>query len=540
MFSKSKRPLWFWIAGTLALMVGVATFANEHGRQITINTLWLGLASSLIALPLAAVIVWATRPSSWISRLLLVTTIGMLGIPVILQASAWDSAFGKLGWLTSQQGQVLQPIITGWWAAIWIHGVAAAPTAAIIFMIGLSLGGRSYEEPAALETGRSSVFWYVTLPRLLPVVVAAAVWTMIGCAREIAVTDLYQIGTVAEQVYLGFALGELRFNMGNWSSEQIQRAENLGLFTTLVTTAWLMLASIWLFQRMLPTKSESDLQPDAGAEVLHTTARSAVAALTLLLIVAIPLVNLLLRASFTVVNIDGTPTPSYSVNQIFSATGRALTAQRDAFCWSTTIAFCSSAIIMLAGAVLAWFSRRSRFWKWVLLLSLALACATPGPLMGKGLAFLLGNTQAPFLNWLYNYTIFAPMVANLCFCWPMGAILVWFLFGNVGSDTVENARIEGANEMTLLFQMGVLSQWRGLLGCWLIVMAICFGELSASRLVMPAGMQTVPSSVLGFMHAGVDEMTATLTIITSLGLIAISLIGWSIVRLNQTRFDRKW
>jgi ABC-type spermidine/putrescine transport system permease subunit II len=52
-------------------------------------------------------------------------------------------------------------------------------------------------------------------------------------------------------------------------------------------------------------------------------------------------------------------------------------------------------------------------------------------------------------------------------------------------------------------------------------------------------MDTVPRLMLGLLHAGVDEMTAALTIVTVGIILLISIAGWGLIRLNHFLNSRK-
>ena len=102
-------------------------------------------------------------------------------------------------------------------------------------------------------------------------------------------------------------------------------------------------------------------------------------------------------------------------------------------------------------------------------------------------------------------------------------------------DSQENAQLEGASTLSRLMSLGIASNHWAFLGIWLITFAACFGELSASQMVLPPGIDTVPRLTLGLLHSGVDEMTAALTIVTVAFLFLISGLGCAAIWLNNRR-----
>lgn len=515
----------------LAVLLGIwlAFFSSSPSeRLLAIRTFGLGFCAFGIALPLGILTAWVCTGKGWISTIVLLGTVASLFIPMFIHVSAWDAAFGKLGWLTSVQGQILVPLIPGWWAASWIHGIAASSQVAIIFLVGLSLGGRVFEEQALLDASSFRVFWSVTIVRFWPLGVLAFLWVVVACSREIAVTDLYQIGTLAEQIYLGYSLAGT--SAGVTGLEVGVGGVSYGL--TLSMLAVLIALSMVLFFAV--TQTEYEAGGFRAGRVERNGFTKNLAGLGLVVVAfLIPIGNVVLRACFYVRPVEGVPTQGYSVVQCFSAIRRACFDYQDEFIWSTIIAFASASMILLLAT---WISSMGRKFAWVQLLfavTLAVSFAVPGPLLGTVIASVTGAADGRWFVWLFNYTVFAPVLANFIFCWPLGALVVWFVFRKIPEDALESARVEGAGKITRYLSLGIKANWLPLLGCWLITFACCFGELSASQMVRPAGMDTVPRKMLGDLHAGVNELTAGITIVTVLVIVGISAAGWWVVRWNQ-------
>ena len=520
-----------WLVATI--VVGVLLFATSSPADcaVAIRTIALGLSASAIAIPVGGLIAWVCRGSGLISRAMFVCTMALLLIPMFIHVSGWDAAFGKLGWLTSTQGKVLQPIVSGWTAAAWIHGIAAAPQVAIVLLIGMTIGGRVFEEQASLDADPVGVFWNVTFKRLWPLSILSVIWIVVSCAREIAVTDIYQIGTLAEQIYLGYSLG-LNSIVGTWTPEQLAQAGDLGPMLTIVIIAWLALTGFCMF--IFLTDLEFESQAIIPASIKRSSLPQKMVGIVLMLLtIAIPIGNVVIRACFYVRPVDGVPTQGYSIGQMWGAIRRSVSDYQNEFIWSFLIGAVSATLIIVLASWLAFAARRSRAFQIVFAILLAVSCALPGPWIGTTLSAVFAEVENETVRWLYNYTITAPVVANLIFCWPIGALVVWFVFRKIPQDALDSASVEGAGGMTNFFRFAIAGNVLAIAGCWLISFAFCFGELSASHIVRPAGMDTVPRKMLGDLHAGVNELTAGITIVTAFTVVVISLIGWSFIRLNQ-------
>lgn len=532
----NRRVLPAVFCWALLLGVWLAFFwSSPAERLLALRTFGLGFCAFGIALPLGILTAWVCMGRGLISNLVLLGTVASLFIPMFIHVSAWDAAFGKLGWLTSAQGQILVPLIPGWWAASWIHGIAASSQVAVIFLVGLSFGGRIFEEQALLDTSPFRVFWSVTVVRLWPLGFLAFLWVVVSCAREIAVTDLYQIGTLAEQIYLGYSLGG-----GSTASEVLGGGiGGVSYGLTLSLLAVLAAFSMVLFFAMTQVEYESGAfrtvrVKDSGSG--RTLVGLGLIAVTFL----IPIGNVVLRACFYVRPVDGVPTQGYSIVQLFSAIRRACFDYQDEFIWSAIIALTSASMILLAATWISAVGRKSGWVQVLFACTLAISFALPGPLLGMSIASVMGFLDGRWFVWLFNYTIFAPVLANFIFCWPLGALVTWFVFGKIPEDALESVRVEGAGKLTSYLSLGIRANWLPLLGCWLITFACCFGELSASQIVRPAGIDTVPRKMLGDLHAGVNELTAGITIVTVLVIVGVSVAGWWVVSLSHKLNERKY
>ena len=90
-----------------------------------------------------------------------------------------------------------------------------------------------------------------------------------------------------------------------------------------------------------------------------------------------------------------------------------------------------------------------------------------------------------------------------------------------------------------MLNLAVLGNWQVLVGILLLCFAISFGELSASQMALPPGIDTVPRVTLGLLHAGVNERTAAITIVSAALIVCVSASGWMFVCLKPSKISRK-
>ena len=495
-------------------------------QQIALlQTFSLGITAACVAIPLGLAMVAVIRRWGVIGRLTLLAMIGLLFFPLFLHVSLWDAAFGRLGWLTSTRGEVLTPIVSSWFAATWIHGVAATPQVALIFLLGLSTGSRVHEEQALLDADRWQVLIHVKMRRIVPLAGLAIMWVVVICSREIAVTDIYRIETLAEQIYLGFSLGALGAVAGAWSPQQLAAATDFQIGWSLLPFFGIALVCTYaIIQLATPKQPFGDWKPTRRFN--QTFISSLVGILLLILFLVVPFANVIYRCGFEVKPVDGIAVHGFSWAQVGAVLQRASTGFGKEFFWSTTIATVAAGLILVTVIPFCWLASQRAGWRFAYIGLIALCLTIPGPLIGTLIAETFSGVTMPGLIWLYDRTIFAPALASTIFFWPLAAILVWYLFSQIDQDATANAQLDGASSSRILWQFGIRANAYPLLGCWLLTFALCFGELSASQLVLPPGMDTLPRLMLGLLHAGVDEMTAAIAILIAVIIVVVSLLAY--------------
>ena len=299
---------WVAIAIGLIFVLGAIAVGDVWSR-----TLGLGLAASALAIPLGLTICWAIQQGGRTGRWLMLACLVLSMLPMVIHVSAWDAAIGKLGWLTTVRGNVLTPLLSGWWAAVWTHGVIAAPQIGLLLYFCENKQQRIYEEQAALDAGGWTTFFTITLWRLWPLLMVAVLWVIVTCSREITVTDLYQVETFAEQIYLGYSLGTGN-TAGIWPTA-IDVEVNVGFWTTAMYVSMLAVAAVAMFMILTDVSRPHENDTSSSSRPSKWTA-SAVGGVLLLLLVVVPAANVFVRASFYVDTVNGQLTQQYSLEQI--------------------------------------------------------------------------------------------------------------------------------------------------------------------------------------------------------------------------------
>lgn len=529
---KQNSIIWSWVLFTGLILGFWSIWGSAYDWLVLANTFTLGILSAAISIPLGSLLANAGARSTLMGRLTLVLTLAFALIPIVFQVSCWDSAFGKLGWITSSLTGTNQPIVSSWVATIWIHAVSLAPQIGIFYLVVVLGGSRVQEEQALIDSTAWQVFWRVGIRRYLPVTAAAAGWSIICCAREIAVTDIYQVGTIAEQVYLGFSLGQFSTLLGTGPATQLATDNTLSLGLQIATISWLVVSSILLFSRLIPHEVHAEnFRPHRKLPPQSFTAR-VVNAVVLLLLFGVPVWNLFAKASFQIVRIDGAPVGTHSYAGVVNSLRRAVSDYTPQTYWSFLIGICCVGIVLVLGLALIWWAKKSRMAKFILLATISVCFALPGPVIGTVLLRVYSLSDIELIAFLFNRTLAPTILAGAIYCLPISVVLLWFVVSTTAKDSEEHLSLEGAGRWKRFWQLSVVANILPITGIAILCFVLAYGELSATQMLLPPGVETVPRLTLGLMHAGVNNMTAALSIVNIIAILLVSGSGWWLISLK--------
>lgn len=514
------------LALAAACLATAAVLLREDPRQLLLlrNTLLLAAGSCAISLPLGtalAFLLWRTDLPG--RRLALAALAGLLLTPLYLQAAAWDAGWGQLGWYSLACGPPAAPWLSGWLGAIWVHSLASVPW--VVMLVGAAAVAiePELEEDALLSGSPWQAFAHVSLPRLPAGVAVAAGWVLLATATEMTVTDLFRVRTYAEELYTGLALGDSL--AGAWRTAVPGILAGSALVLVAIAAAVRAASTLQTPQR--PARSyrlKTARIPAAGAVLLCC-----------LLIAGIPLANLLGKAGLVVEQIGDVRVRQWSAERFLHVMASSLWSFRQELFWTLLIGGLAATCAVTCGAGLAWSARRGGWRAAPAFLVAAAGLALPGPLIGLGVIWLLDREGLGLLIWLYDRTVFAPVLAITVRVLPLAILGCWYVLRSIADDALDSAACEGAGAWAR-FRLVALPQRRaGLTTVWLAVFAAAAGDLACSILVVPPGVTTVPIRVFGLIHAGVDDQVAGLCLIVFAGLAAVVATAiWLLQRHGRT------
>lgn len=517
MTAKPPRRLILLVLLTAALSAG--GLAGERTRGLLLASAELGLGALAIALPIGSVLaVLLVKTNVPGKRMAIWLLVSMLFIPLHLFAAAWRAGFGTLGWYT-QLGAgdaPVDPLLRGMPAAVWIHGLAAVAWVALILGAALRSVDARLEQHALLSYSPLAVLGRVSFRYAAPSVLIAAGWVMIVAASEMSVTDLFQVRTFAEEVYTQHAMRAL---------DPVDPAAPAGSFPLSeffwgLAALWLAAVAVLLGVAGLVARVVTHSGQPPWKLPVSAGAATVVLGVLLALIVALPLGNLFYKAGGRAVREGDGWRREWSAGKAVGEIATAPVRYRRELGQSAKLGLTVATAAVLVGGAIAWRLTHGGWERtgWIALLALGLM--TPGPLVGLAAIRVLNqptDSTLWFLSWLYDRTLFAPWLVQTVRAVPLVALVLWPVWQSVPRAVLESARLDGAWGWWVAARMRAPA----VAAAWLLGVALSFGELSATLLVMPPGDLTMTLQLFNLLHSGVDDRVAAISLVmlATIGLL---------------------
>jgi iron(III) transport system permease protein len=439
----------------------------------------VAVGGAVMAGTLLAVLVFRTRGrfrGAMIALLLLGAT-----IPLYVVGAAFFAIGGIERWRESA-------VVVG-----AIHAAAHLPFATLIIGLALRAVPGELEEAALVDGGSPvAVLARVTLPSARGGLLAAAVLVLVWVAADYGISDVLLVRTFAEETYTQFAL-----------YGRPQEAALAGLPQVLVLAPLLVIVGRYVMgatDRGAATEATSP-QP------FRLGGRSWV--LTVIAILAagapagIPSVLLTARASAV----------HEAVEMVASLRPELLATLGT----SVPAAFACAALAVGP----AWVILRRRRAGGALAAGLAVALATPAPVLAVGLILLVNRSEPAWAGALYD----SPAILTVAYVarfLPVAVLVLMAVMRAVPRDCEDAARTDGCGRLGVWWRIVWPLTLPGVLLAAFVVMILCLAELPATVLLSPPGCETVAVRYFTLIHYGLYPDAALLCVIS----IAVVVLPW--------------
>ncbi len=477
----------------------------------------------LIAVPVGVSLAVLLIRTNVIGKRLLWLAIGsQIATPLYVCAGSWNAGFGSQGWWPLSQVVATQFEVSAVLAVIFVHAVAAIPWVCLIVSFGLMWTRQSLEESALIEGGLPFVLMRVIGPSLRPWIALSGLWCCVPVLTEMVVTNLYQVPTIAEQVYLDASRGTV--SPLTYPVAVVCCMLPIVVFTILVG-------------RHLPPWTEmvlraSQHQPRNLLWRQYRTPVSLIAWFFAIGLVILPIANLIFKAGWQpYTDVDQTMRYGWSFSRFSTTVIESLTLFTSEFYWSALLAIlAATTALLLAAAIL--LSLRGKLARSLVGLVMLLLIGTPGALVGTLLIFILNRSEPAVLGMLFDRTLAAPILAQQFRLLPLAVLMVVGLMSTIDRRSWEIARLEGLSiwqRLRTVVWPQTGSRWALI---WLILVVLSVGELSSTILVLPPGVTTLSMRLFEMLHFGMRHQDSGLCLL----LLAI---GWGVSSITlKTLTDR--
>ncbi len=222
--------------------------------------------------------------------------------------------------------------------------------------------------------------------------------------------------------------------------------------------------------------------------------------------------------------------PTWSFAGLRGTLGFAASESWEPIWNSLILAACAATITAALAWSLAWVSRNSFRWQLLLLMTLALTLATPGPV--TGMAYELAYRWFPPIYDSPLIVILAQTVRTL----PYALLILWPALRILPVELLESALLDGLGPFGRLWYVIVPLSLRVFLAAWCVCFVLAFGELPATNLLQPPGITTITFRIWTLLHTGVESHLAgvaliTLAVLTIAALLAV--LGLKVLLLSD-------
>ncbi|MCH7750624.1 MAG: iron ABC transporter permease [Planctomycetes bacterium] len=526
---------------SLVGLVVCLALAGERLRGLLFNTAWLIGGTWLLSLPVGALLaVMITKTTVPGRRVLEQMFVALLFVPLYVQAAAWQAAVGQGGWLVPDHNGA--PWLQGWGGAVWVHGMAA--TAWVVLFVGAALKNvpRELEEESLQDAGAVRVLWRVSLRRAMAGILAAALWIAVVCAGEIAVTDLFQVRTFAEEIYTVASLGALDVPLSQNAAVVPMVAPQLVAQDLWIGTAAIVLlvsAALGAIWAWLPTVEF--VSPSEGWIWRLRRGRLWAALLVwgcTALAIGAPALGLLGKAGIEARRDGDAVVREWSASK---AAGLVLASPREhrrELGWSCAIGGSAAALATGVGVLLAWALRTGWLPRAPTALLLAMGFAIPGPLLGVWMIRILNHSpESPwyFLTWYYDHTILAPVLVQTLRALPLATLILGSQLATVPQDVLDSATSEGAGWWRQLVGIALPLRWHAVVAAACLSLVVAVSDLAATLLVLPPGVSTLSVRIFGLLHYGAEDRVSALCLALAVAVGALATLAWQLPRWARRR-----
>jgi len=454
------------------------------------HSLRLSFATAVMAIPAGTLLGFILARCKWPFRPVIQSVwLASIFLPLPIVASAWLGAFGNAG-RSQAFGLSDQPLISGWSAAALIHALASVPVV-IWVMSGVMLQVDDFiENMARMEYPMPLAIYRSTISKCTPAAVAASLAVLIMTAGDMTVTDLVQERTFAEEAYLQAQMGDGLAAAARTSMAPV-------ILITILILIWAKSNTIW--HDRFDTGSPFSFSGKKWLVGWPGFYAGIIATILTVIAWGIPIAALAWRAGRS----GGDATMNFKPSWSITALVHNLISAWPDLAETLPYTLCIASITAIASTLMAWIiveiSVKSIAFQWAVLTGAAIGFAVPGPVAGLAVQWLWMPWEAIYDSWA---VIIAAQVFRLM---PIAVLLIWPSVHFKTKPINDLVRLDGLTIQQKFWRVKWPTTGPVALAATGVVFALSIGELPATNMVTPPGIEMLSVRLWGLMHTGVES-----------------------------------
>jgi iron(III) transport system permease protein len=246
-------------------------------------------------------------------------------------------------------------------------------------------------------------------------------------------------------------------------------------------------------------------------------------------VVLLPLASLAYKAGALITPIESGYQRGWSLVKAASLTLKSPLDHAAEFRWSLAMGAATACATVLLAIPLAYAARSSRIAAAFAVVLAVCGLAVPGPLLSLGLITVFNDPAWPWLNYLYDRTIAVAVIAQSARAFPLAFFLVWWAFATIPRVHIESAQLDGAGRLARIW-LAVRQRRAAAVLAAMAAFVISLGELAATILVVPPGIEPLSVRIFGLLHYNVEDQLAAISLMLILMHAAATVIVLTIGR----------
>lgn len=416
-------------------------------------------------------------------------------IPPYIHAITWSRILDGNGLLVqlfslSQSRQMLYGILYSKAGVVLVLSIAFIPLVTTIIMAGLQSVDPRQEETALCSSSAAAVLRRISLPSISPHIFGSCLLVILFTLNSFDVPDIFRVRVVSVEIFIQLAA----------------MYDEMGAFFMSIPLLIFALVITIIMQRSMRGKKYVGLVNTRNrlflTEKRYTIPGFCLLAVIWLLSVAFPCTVLI------------SALPGVDVFW------RTLSGAVDELLYSGVLALLCALTTLLCAIPYAYLLARRHPLRPVIDFFALIPLAVPAALFSLGL-IKAGNFFN--LQYLSSSSLFCltGLVAHFLF---LGIKILQAGIEQIDFHTEEVALLAGTSKTKLMFKIIFPQLKVSAVGAFFLVFICCFGELSATLLLVPPGRATIAVKIYNLMHYGADDMVASLCLFIIIVMLLSGLL----------------